>query len=169
MKTVKRQLETSGAIFDLSGRYRYLLWRDLERGTGMVSFVMLNPNRADEAINDPTITRCARFAQDWGYKRLEVINLFALRAKTPRELIRSNEPVGELNDQYLLESLTASTAIIAAWGNYGGHMNRSEQILKLSRSHKFKLHCLQINKSGEPKHPLYVSKKSIPIEFLVNV
>ena len=73
-----------GAV--ITGDYRYLLWREwnsdravprLQRDRQTVSFIMLNPSRADAEVNDPTITRCINFALSWGYGRLEVVNLFA--------------------------------------------------------------------------------------------
>ena len=62
----------SGAV--ITGNYRYLLWRECNTSNKTVSFIMLNPSRADAGVNDPTITRCINFAQSWGYGRLEVVN-----------------------------------------------------------------------------------------------
>ena len=64
-----------GAV--ITGNYRYLLWREWDSQSKTVSFIMLNPSRADAEINDPTITRCINFARSWGYGRLEIVNLFA--------------------------------------------------------------------------------------------
>ncbi|MGK7951453.1 MAG: DUF1643 domain-containing protein [Xenococcaceae cyanobacterium] len=54
-----------GAV--VTGNYRYLLWREWNSQSKTVSFIMLNPSRADAEINDPTITRCINFAKSWGY------------------------------------------------------------------------------------------------------
>lgn len=62
-----------GAV--IRGDYRYLLWREWNSDRRTVSFIMLNPSRADAEVNDPTITRCINFAKFWGYGRLEVVNL----------------------------------------------------------------------------------------------
>lgn len=130
-----------------------------------VSFVMLNPNQADEVKNDPTITRCARFAQDWGFSRLDVVNLFALIKATPKDLIGARNPVGKLNDYFVLKSVQNADLIIAAWGNYGKHKERSTMFLELARQNNLKLSCLKVNLSGEPMHPLYVAKKVRPIDY----
>ena len=63
-----------GAV--ITGNYRYLLWREWNSSSKTISFIMLNPSRADASFNDPTITRCINFAKFWGYGRLEVVNLF---------------------------------------------------------------------------------------------
>ena len=57
-----------GAV--ITGNYRYLLWREWDSSNKTVSFIMLNPSRADGSVNDPTITRCINFASSWGYGRL---------------------------------------------------------------------------------------------------
>ncbi len=56
----------TGAEFDATGRYRYMLWRSWDEQAARVGFVMLNPSRADAVVNDPTIRRCLGFAQAWG-------------------------------------------------------------------------------------------------------
>ena len=166
---LEKRKDKAGAVFDRTGQYRYLLFREFEKGEGTVAFVMLNPHRADETKNDPTITRCARFAQDWGFARLEVTNLFALCARTPREFLLADDPVGNLNESYLHRSLSSVDQIIIAWGNYGGYLNRSREFLELAASYKTRLYCLAKNKSGEPKHPLYVSKRTRPKEYFTGV
>ena len=92
-------LERAGAVF--TGNYRYLLWREWDGESKIVSFIMLNPSRADAEVNDPTIRRCINFAKAWGaqcvsiasrrktticacaLRRLEVVNLFAYRTSQP--------------------------------------------------------------------------------------
>ncbi|MCB9468478.1 MAG: DUF1643 domain-containing protein [Candidatus Obscuribacterales bacterium] len=162
----QRTTDSGGAIFDRSGKYRYLLWRSLGKGCGNLVFVMLNPNKADEIQDDPTIRRCASFAKDWGFSRLEVVNLFALKAREPKDLIRSRQPVGPLNDSYLIESMDGAGMIVAAWGNYGGHLERSTAVLDLAASRGHRLKCLALNACGEPRHPLYMPASAKPLDFL---
>src|SRR3954454_5135391 len=53
---------------------------------GTVTFVGLNPSTADETLDDPTTRRCVRFARDWGFNRLKMVNLYAYRATKPNDL-----------------------------------------------------------------------------------
>ena len=103
-----------GAV--ITGDYRYLLWREWNSNNKTVSFIMLNPSLADAEINDPTITRCIKFSQAWGYDRLEVVNLFAYRTSKPSLLKQAVEPIGEDNDRYILETALRSDLVILAWG-----------------------------------------------------
>jgi len=66
------------ALISSCGKYRY----HLERHWGDVKpclFIMLNPSTADGRKDDSTIKRCVAYAMSWGYGKLYVINLFALR------------------------------------------------------------------------------------------
>ena len=61
---------------------------------------MLNPSTADEVKFDPTIKRCYTYAKDWGYGKLMVCNLFALRSTYPQALYSTEiDPIGEDNDK----------------------------------------------------------------------
>lgn len=81
-----------GAIFDATQTYRYTLWREWHDAPS-IGFVMLNPNRADATLDDPTIRRCIGFAKAWEFGRLEVMNLFGYRAKTPSILEHVSDPI----------------------------------------------------------------------------
>src|SRR5436190_6702368 len=87
-----------GAIFDVSGWYRYSLWRAWSAYHSRIAFVLLNPSTADEQRNDPTIRRCMGFARAWNFGSMEVVNLFACRATDCRELFQVSDPIGEENN-----------------------------------------------------------------------
>ncbi len=142
-----------GAV--ITGNYRYLLWREWDSHSQTVSFIMLNPSRADAQINDPTITRCINFARCWGYGRLEVVNLFAYRTPHPSLLKQAAEPVGRDNDRYILASVAKSDRVILAWGNHGTWQKQDVYILKLLKNYNH-LYSLGITKIGCPRHPLYL-------------
>ena len=82
MRTI---LDDRGADISPCGKYRYSLWRDWDwQGfANRVMFVGLNPSTADATNDDPTIRRCVRFATDWGFGGLVMVNLFAYRATDP--------------------------------------------------------------------------------------
>lgn len=142
----------AAAHFSPCGRYRYTLQRSWDAGGPAVLFVGLNPSTADAERNDPTIRRCIGYAKNWGFGRLVVANLFALRATDPRDLLAASEPVGPENDRWLAKCQAEADLVVAAWGNHGVHLGRSAAVLRELKNP----HCLRINASGEPAHPLYL-------------
>ena len=148
-----------GAV--ITGNYRYLLWREWNSNLKTVSFIMLNPSRADSEVNDPTITRCINFAKAWGYGRLEVVNLFAYRTSKPSLLKQAVEPIGKDNDRHIIESVLKSNLVILAWGNHGSWRKQDLYTLGLLENHNH-LYSLGITKRGCPRHPLYLRSTSKP-------
>ena len=73
----------------------------------------------------------------------------------------SNDPIGTENDAWLYKLAREAAIIVAAWGNDGSYLNRSGEILGALLN----LHCIKMNKSGEPAHPLYLKAdlKPVPI------
>jgi len=150
-----RESEAGGAVFDKTRRYRYLLWRNLAGGSGKLVLVMLNPNKADERRNDPTIRRCIGFATSWGFERVEVVNLFAFKAQEPQTLKGTKQPIGKLNDRIILDRISDAKLIVAAWGVHGALLQRDREVLSLLRA-AGPIYCLGTTKAGMPRHPLYL-------------
>ncbi len=142
-------------------RYRYRLTREWDQEKPKVLFVGLNPSTADETEDDATIRRCIGFAKRWGFGAILVGNLFGIRSKSPATIYSAKDPVGPQNDEALLNMAQEATLIVAAWGNNGGYRNRSTDVKKLFPHMK----CLGKNKTGEPKHPLYVPSNQDLVDF----
>jgi hypothetical protein len=138
------------------GRYRYRL----TRGDGnRLCFVMLNPSTADANINDPTIRRCRSFARREGYAGIEVLNLFALRATDPAQLIGHGDPTGPENVAYLEQAslVHGNGIIVCAWGAHrAATPDKVNTTIYWLRRCGARLVCLGKTKSGAPRHPLYV-------------
>ena len=116
-------------------------------------FIGLNPSTADETDDDPTVRRCLRFARDWGHGGLVMTNLFARCATAPDEMKRDRSPVGRENDRWIRRLASDAGVIVAAWGNHGAYRGRSRDVRTMLSD--FDLYCLDLNKTGEPVHPLY--------------
>ena len=144
---------SSGAVFDKSESYRYLLWRSWRLELPLVTFVMLNPNSADAIRDDPTIRRCIGFARAWGYGGIDVVNVFGYRARSPADLNAVVDPVGPANRKYLERACVRASIVVAAWGN--GIRSRSragDSLVGITED----LFCLGRTRHGQPKHPLYL-------------
>jgi hypothetical protein len=154
-------LNASRAAFSPDRKHRYALWRTWDRSKSIVMFVGLNPSTADEVQNDPTVSRCIKYAEKWGFGGMIMSNIFAYRATDPGDMKAAADPVGSENDQWLLKLTDEASLIVAAWGNHAEHMDRGRAVMKLLENKK--LHCLAINQTGHPKHPLYCSGSLAPI------
>lgn len=146
----------TGAVFSQCRKYRFTLWRIWGRTDNLVNFLMLNPSKANEMDNDPTVERCQRRAEKWGYDGIIVTNLFAFMATDPAEMKSQENPIGERNDDCILESACSANVVVCAWGTHGKHMGRAKDVLKLLRPFACKLHALKVSINGEPYHPLYL-------------
>ena len=121
-------------------------------------FIGLNPSTADETEDDPTVIRCIKYAKSWGYGGVCMANLFAFRATKPKVMRAANDPIGRDNDRWLVDLSQKTDLVVAAWGNHGGFLGRSNEVTQLIPN----LHYLELNKSGEPAHPLYLKASLQP-------
>jgi hypothetical protein len=151
----------TGALFSPCNQYRYRLWREWEEGAGVLAFVMLNPSTADETANDPTVERCQRRAKAMGYRRLEVLNIFAFRSTDPQALYSHHDPVGPANDYHILRIASVVDMIVLGWGAHGALNGRGNNVMDMLRG--YKPHALRITKDGHPGHPLYIGYKVQPL------
>lgn len=150
----------SGAQFSRCRTFRYALWRrwDWQGYQNQLMFIGLNPSTADETQDDPTVRRCIRFAKDWGYSGLIMMNAYGFRATDPKVMAVASDPVGPGNDRAFRTQRSQVGKIVAAWGNHCSE-ERAQRICKVINR---PIHCLATNKSGQPKHPLYIAAKTRP-------
>lgn len=148
------------ATISQCGFYRYSLARQWAAGNAIATFIMLNPSTADAEKDDPTIRRCIAFARTWGCDGLRVLNLFALRTPSPKEMMAANDPIGPDNIDAFRSILSDDGPVVCAWGNHGSFMNQAEHVLGWIEHLNPK--CLGLTNSGQPKHPLSRGKGFIP-------
>lgn len=164
-----REAETlfgkSEAHFSECLTYRYHLRRTWDRGRTVINFLMLNPSTADETKNDPTIERCCRRAKLWGHGGVWITNIFALRSTDPAALRSYLDPIGQENNQAILEAAAGSGAVICGWGNHGDFLGRGLAVLRLLEGVGRGLLALDVTKTGHPSHPLYLSYDRGPMMF----
>lgn len=143
--------EAKGAVISDDGKYRYALWRDWNAALPLVTWCMLNPSTADADVDDPTIRRCIGFSRRLGYGGMEVVNLYAYRVTSPRELWRieryGGDVFGPRNQDFQLAATPEGRTVICAWGANKGRFYPDTNTL----------YCLGKTKDGYPRHPLYLS------------
>lgn len=164
------RIEVWGGTATLSGcdRYRYELtrrWDEPFSGRPNLGWVMLNPSTADAEKDDPTIRRVIRFSRVLGFGGCTVVNLYALRATDPRELMAADDPVGPMNDLIAGFWIRHLSLVIAAWGAHKLARDREAWFFKQVRQAGTEVRCLGVTKNGYPRHPLYVRKDALATPY----
>ncbi len=149
-------LTRSVALYSNCETYRYALTRVWGDGRRLL-YVMLNPSKATELANDPTVERCERRARALGYGAFRVANIFALRETNPHVMRRVADPNGAENDDALRDGADWADDILAAWGVNGAHRQRGPEVAELLQATGTPLFHLGLTKDGHPRHPLYVA------------
>ena len=142
--------------------YRYFLSRSWNETGKIIAFIGLNPSTANAVTDDATIRRCMRFARDWGGGSLWMVNLFAFRATKPQKMLNASDPIGPENDLWLDRVVSSADLVVAAWGNHGSLLNRSELV---RCRYQGRLNALSVTARGMPGHPLYIPSDVLPRNF----
>ncbi len=158
--------ETREVEFSRCRHYRYRLRQIWNKDLPLMVFCMLNPSKADEAGNDPTVERCERRARATkGCGGVEIVNIFAYRSTDPEAMKQHPEPIGQDNDRHILEAASTAMMVVCGWGNHGQHLGRGQQVLDMLVKAGVEVHCLKINSDGFPAHPLYIGYGVAPKVF----
>jgi hypothetical protein len=159
MNGLFEELDDAGARLSDDKIYRYTLTRKWKDGQ-CIAWLMFNPSVADKEILDNTIRRCIGFSKLWGYGRLVVLNLYAVRNPNPRAVTRmGSSAVGPMNDFWIVEALKESRELICAWGcaqhapEIGKRIAHVMELIKEYREYT-PINCLGYRKDGHPRHPL---------------
>ncbi len=153
-----------GACISECGLYRYWLSRMWGDGLPYITWIMLNPSKADATKDDPTIRKIVAFSKKWGYGGIYVANLFAFRATDPKKMKLADDPIGSENNRHIVD-VSSNRMVVAAWGTNGTYKGRDREVIDIIYIHCYKLKCLGITKAGHPKHPLYVPNNTELIPF----
>lgn len=162
-----KSLDNAGAHFNAERTRRYLLWRRIKenddlpwnKGLDFCLFIGLNPSIADEVRLDPTVTRCYKYAQRWGYHFLLMANIYSKISTDPKGVdFKFNDPDDRMNNEYeIAQVVKMSDCIVLAWGSNADEQITSHWLRLFRLSHpNISLHCFAVNKNGSPKHPLYM-------------
>lgn len=165
------------AVVSTCENYRYLLRRQWgisndelpssdERKT--LHIVMLNPSTADSEKDDPTIRKCVGFADRLGYNGIAVLNVFALRATHPEDLVK--KAADRVGDNYRFFASELSDAdVLVGWGGWGRNKHLIASVdrarVEIRKAHPRKVFCLGMTETYMPRHPLMLPYTTEPQEF----
>lgn len=150
------------ALFSKCGVYRYDLVRNWDESKPLFLIIMLNPSTADDEKDDPTTTKCLRYARENGCGSYVAVNLFAYRSPYPKDMLKAKEPIGKdaqahIDGWLLKASVTLGSIVVTAWGNNGNYKSRDKHLMESIRHFGIKPLCFGVNKNGSPKHPTYLA------------
>jgi len=150
------------AHFSEDGKHRFYLTRVWDAFKDTVLFIGLNPSTANERNDDPTIKSCIRLTKNLGYGGFTMCNLFTYITASPKVLMQNSDDANRpMSFITMSDSIAATQKQICAWGNFKIADGRAKVVFNMIKNP----YCFGINKSGTPKHPLYLKSNSQLIPF----
>ena len=143
----------SCAIESPCKNHRFYLERKWSRVGVFGIFICQNPSIADHLTIDPTVMNCNNLAVRWGWKGFGILNLFTRKngATGPENLPESDDHFDRL--------LKTADIIVAAWGD---EFESDERTAEIIRKLPGEIFCIDINESGNPRHPARIDVAAYP-------
>jgi hypothetical protein len=158
-----------GATYSPCGRYRQSLSRDwTPEGAAprTVLFVGMNPSVASAEVSDPTCHRELIFARDWGFTRYLKGNMLDWRATSPRDLPTDAAACSPANIPALLAMAQEAEIVVLAYGKLHARYQGVVQAVIGSIAETGRpMKCFGFNKDGSAKHPLYLRKDAVLVDY----
>jgi len=158
----------STARFSEDRAHRYDLIRQWA-GERTLACIGLNPSTADEEKNDPTVFGMILRAQQWGFGRFVMLNLFGRRSAYPRDLLLPGDPIGPRTDEWIDHWARRAEVVVCAWGAGGAAKDlvpkRQQEVIRILRAAGVPTKCFKLNKDGTPIHPLYQKHSADLIQY----
>jgi hypothetical protein len=153
------------AVISICKLFRYELRRVWNDGLPLLVVCMLNPSWADDEKEDMTLLALIHFATFWGYGGLLIVNQYAYRTASPKEMFKMGAAaLGAENDAYFAAAVAYAKAnggkMLVAWGNDGEE--RTSSLARDIVAEGVTMICLGTTQSGAPKHPMARGKHRIP-------
>jgi hypothetical protein len=158
------------ATFSTDRKRRFDLirdWRD-EIGASQttVLFGMLNPSKADEKDDDPTVRKTVGFGRRWGFGRVVLVNLNPIVATDPWSLPHW-DGLDRDNQEAIRRWQGEADMVVAAWGSVPRGLAKTIALSELAHSFRemvlhVPLYCIGTTLRGAPLHPSRAAYTSSP-------
>jgi hypothetical protein len=148
------------ATFSEDRKRRFDLVRDWRDEIGAPDrtalFAMLNPSKAGEKDDDPTVRKTVGFGRRWGFGRVVLVNVNPIVSTDPWALPPWSGIDAE--NRSIIERWMRRVDLVAvAWGSPPRALCRTisfaELVYSFRQSCPLALHCIGTTKDGEPLHP----------------
>ena len=148
----------SSATFNADRSHRYRLLRIWDPSRPALTWLMLNPSRADAVRHDQTIRRVIGFSQRHDYGGCRVVNLFSWIEPDSSILAtwlqnRADGSDDAINRAFVQAALAAPGPVVAAWGNVADPYLDRHWIKSMATPEAGWL-SLGHTALGQPRHPL---------------
>ena len=151
---------------------RYVLG---QKGDNPLIVFGINPSIAEPTyigLSDPTIDKIKRLSLKLDCDGWIMLNIYPQRSTNPNGMHQSLN--NQIHERNLIEiqnvlSKYPGSLVVAAWGNLiykrGYLANCLNDINQIMIDNKKEWYCFALNKSGQPKHPLYVKEDKLDLAF----
>lgn len=151
---------TRKATFSEDRKRRFDLVRDWRDEPGAPDktalFAMLNPSKAGEVDDDPTVRKTVGFARRWGYGRVVLVNLCPIVSTDPWGL-PPWRGIDMQNRAVVQGWMGEADLVVAAWGSPPRALCRTialpELVYLFRQTAPVTLYCIGVTRSGDPIHP----------------
>lgn len=151
---------TGSATFSEDHSKRFDLVRDWRDEIGApdktLLFAMLNPSKAGEKENDPTVRKTIGFARRWGFGRVVLVNLIPIVSTDPWDLPPWNGI--DMKNRAITQGWMGMADLVAvAWGSPPWALCRTisfaELVYMFRQIAPVPLYCIGTTQKGDPLHP----------------
>lgn len=154
------------ATFSDDGRYRFTLGRIWDGTLPLCNGLFMNPSTADHLSLDSTTERFKSRCQRLGFGGFIVTNIHAFIETVQDEIRKIDDPIGEGNDDAIIESASQCSMVLCGWGANKWSLPRANHVRDmLLRFCLDKVHYLKLTKHGHPHHLLYLPYELQPIPW----
>ncbi len=158
------------ATFSQDRKCRYDLVRDWRDEIGAPDKTLLlaglNPSKAGEKEDDPTVRKSVGFARRWGFGRVVLVNLNPIVSTDPRDL-PPWQGIDMQNRAIIQRWMGDADLVVAAWGNQPRGISRTIALPELVQLFRMvapvTLYCIGKTKRGDPLHPSRAAYTENPI------
>lgn len=152
------------AVFSPDRKHRYLLRRVIDATKPTCLWVMMNPSRANETLDDHTTKYAMKRAFLSGFGVYEAVNLWPVVCTDSRPVAKMQHhqlfgDEGYSRANYHIRHLAKNASqIVIAWGAAAGATKRANEVLLILKN--YKLWCLGLTKHGYPRFPRAIPHSS---------
>lgn len=157
------------ATFSEDRKRRFDLIRDWRDEIGApdrtVLFAMLNPSKAGEKEDDPTVRKTIGFGRRWGYGRVILVNLNPIVSTDPWALPPWSGI--DMQNRAIVQGWMGQVdLVVAAWGSQPrgicSIIALPELVYLFRQIAPVPLYCIGTTKRGDPLHPSRAAYTSNP-------